>query len=455
MRDDAGTDVTSAIAYPPRRAAIFACVILFLGYLLAFADRTIVALLVVPIERDLGLSDVQMGLLQGTAFAIFYAIFGLPIAWAVDRFNRRSIVAAGIASWSLMTCLAGLSRSFTPFFLARVGVGAGEATILPAATSLFADYFPPASRGRALGVFASGIYFGSGLAFIGGGLILRGLGSHHFVVPVFGTIRPWQVVLLSVGLLGLPLALVAGFMREPPRRHHLQATAATARAHGLRASLRHDPAALSAHIVGFTAMAFASFAATAWLPTIFIRDHGWSIGEVGTHFGLLTIVVGPIGSFIGGFLADLLERRAWQDGKFVVAALAALGAIAPALMLGLSTGAGSAFLGAALVVFFTSFVWGLAPGALQEIIHGSALGRVTAIYTAVLNLVGLGLGPAAVALLAHWSFHGDLGPAMAVIVPAACVVALVAFLAGRPAYRRARTGLEPAASPLSQERPST
>ncbi|MCF3947827.1 MFS transporter [Acidiphilium iwatense] len=181
--------------YPPRGRAIFVCIILSLGYMLAFTDRTVVALLVIPIEHDLSLTDLQIGLLQGTAFAVFYSLFGLPIAWAVDRLDRRLIVAFGVLIWSAMTCIGGLSTSFLQFFLARVGVGVGEATILPGATSMLADYFPPASRGRALGAFASGIYFGSALALIGGGLILHrlagrmtnlaGLGRRCYRQPAF------------------------------------------------------------------------------------------------------------------------------------------------------------------------------------------------------------------------------------------------------------------------------
>jgi len=133
-----------------QRGAWFATAILSLGYLLAFADRTVIALLVGPIERDLHLSDVQLGLLQGTAFALFYAGFGLPIAWAIDRRARVSIIASGILVWSAMTGLCGLSGGFASFFAARIGVGAGEATILPGATSVLADYFPPAQRGRVL-----------------------------------------------------------------------------------------------------------------------------------------------------------------------------------------------------------------------------------------------------------------------------------------------------------------
>ena len=440
MLDDTETRHGAAIPpYPPKSTAMLAAFVLFVAYLLAFADRAVISLLVVPIEHDLALSNVQMGLLQGTAFAIFYALFGLPVAWAVDRFNRRSIAMAGVAAWSMMTGLAGLARGFSPFFLARVGVGAGEATILPTATSLLADYLPPVWRGRALGVFASGIYLGSGLAYVLGGLILHRLGQRNLALPLLGVVRPWQVVLLVLAVLGMPLAMLMAFMREPARRH-LQLSWGKQRV-SLKFCLARARTALAAHITGFTAMAFAGFGATVWLPTILIRDHGWSAGQAGTHLGLLNIVLGPLGSCTAGYLVDRLEHYKRDDGKLLIAVIAALGVAPAAIMLGFAASAGAAFTAAALIVFFSSFLWGLAPGALQEIVHGAALGRVVAIYTAALNLIGFGLGPAAVALVAKLWCHDNLGQAVALVVPLAAGLAMVAFLAGRPAYRAARRQL--------------
>ena len=428
--------------YPQRKTAVFACIILFLGYTLAFVDRNIVALLVVPIEHDLGLTDVEMGLLQGTAFAVFYSVFGLPIAWAVDRYNRRNIVAVGVAAWSAMTCLAGLSQGFATFFLARIGVGAGEATILPSATSLIADYFPPEARGRALGFFASGIYFGAAIALIGGGLILHRLDGRQIRIPFFGMEQPWQIVLISAGALGIPLIIATLFMREPIRRHqkNKKGNNYAAQNPGLLASLKSNPKALWAHFIGFTAMAFAAYGATGWLPTIFIRQYHWTPGMVGIRLGIAAMITGPAGTYFGGFLADRLEKANRPDGKFLVGALAAVCTFIPAIILGISNHQGETFTAAVVVIFFTSLVWGVAPAALQEIIHGSILGRVTAIYTALLNLIALGLAAPSIALLAEWMFgkNNGLGQAIAIIVPCATFVALIAFLSGRHAYTNAR-----------------
>jgi MFS family permease len=419
---------------PTQRGAYFAATILSLGYLLAFADRTVISLLVVPIEHDLHLSDVQMGLLQGTAFALFYAGFGLPIAWAIDRLRRSTIVAGGILVWSVMTGLCGLATGFAPFLAARIGVGAGEATILPGATSMIADYFPPTKRGRVLGVFASGIYVGSAAALIIGGILLHYFSAHHLHLPLIGAVAAWQSVFLAIAAPGILLAIVALWMREPVRITPHRAD------FGFFTGFTEAGGALVVHMIGFTAIAFASYAATAWLPAFFVRTHGWTVTQIGLRFGLVVLVIGPIGSVFGGWLADRLERAGRSDGKFLVGIIAGLGVIPAAMLVGFAPGAGLAFAGVVPVIFFTSFVWGIAPGALQEIIHGAVLGRVTAVYTAILNLIALGLGPLSVAVVAGL-LHSNLGIAMAVVAPMAGLVAAIAFALGRGPYRARRATL--------------
>lgn len=139
-------------AWPQRREARYVVLVLLCAYVLSYIDRQILALLVGPIKADLGLSDTQIGLLQGLAFAVLFAIAGLPLGWWADRGDRRRIIAMGVGVWSLMTALCGTARSFTHLFLARAGVGIGEAALVPAAYSMISDLVPPERRGRALGL---------------------------------------------------------------------------------------------------------------------------------------------------------------------------------------------------------------------------------------------------------------------------------------------------------------
>ena len=162
----AGEASPAEAPYPSGRVAWYAVSVLLIAYTIAFIDRTILSLLVGPIQADLGIGDTAMGLLHGIAFALFYCLLGLPIAWLSDRYSRRWIIAVGMALWSFMTALCGFAQSFVQLFLARMGVGVGEATLSPAAYSMIADLFPSNRLGRAMGVYSSGVFFGAGIAFL-------------------------------------------------------------------------------------------------------------------------------------------------------------------------------------------------------------------------------------------------------------------------------------------------
>ena len=199
------------------RYARYALTVLVLVYVLNFLDRQILSILAERIKADLQISDAQMGYLYGTAFAIFYAVFGIPLGRLADIWDRRKLIALGLTGWSVMTSLSRIARGFTQLALARVGVGVGEASANPAAYSLLADYFPPARRATALGIYSSGIYLGAGLGLGVGGLIVdRWDAAYAAAAPPFG-LHGWQVAFLVVGLPGVLLALWVRTLREPPR----------------------------------------------------------------------------------------------------------------------------------------------------------------------------------------------------------------------------------------------
>lgn len=207
---DARVDVGSGYAQ-------YLLAVLVLVYVFNFLDRQIPAILAERIKADLGVSDAQLGYLYGTAFAVFYALFGIPLGRLADVWDRRRLIAVGLAFWSLMTALSGLARSFTQLAIARVGVGVGEASATPAAYSLLSDHFPPQRRATVLAIYSGGIYLGSGLGIFLGGLIVdRWEAAFAGATAPFG-LKGWQAAFLAVGLPGLLLAAWAATLREPRR----------------------------------------------------------------------------------------------------------------------------------------------------------------------------------------------------------------------------------------------
>src|SRR4051812_43659714 len=235
--------------------------LLFVVYVFNFVDRQILSILIEPIKADLGVSDTAMGFLTGSAFALFYAFAGIPIARLADTRARRTIIALGLAAWSAMTAMSGLVRSFAELALARVGVGVGEAALVPPAHSLLADYFPAKRRATALAVFSMGIHVGVAFGFLLGGWMSQAFG--------------WRRAFFAVGGPGLILAvLVRVTVREPPRGHAEGLDVA----HGAipirevvahlwrRRSFRHLAIAAALH-------SFGGYAFAAWGPPFFFRIH--------------------------------------------------------------------------------------------------------------------------------------------------------------------------------------
>src|ERR1700723_2715558 len=206
--------------YPSSFAAWYSVAVLMLIYIFSFIDRSAISLIVEPMKRDLQISDTQIGILQGSAFALLYIFLGLPIARLSDRHSRRAIIAAGVFIWSIMATLCGLARTVMQLFVARIGVGVGEAALSPAAYSIITDSFPLSKLGKAFGVYNIGITIGAGVAFLVGGIVVAAV-SHAgatYTLPVLGEVRAWQMVFIVTGAPGIVLPLLLLTFPEPARR---------------------------------------------------------------------------------------------------------------------------------------------------------------------------------------------------------------------------------------------
>jgi MFS family permease len=426
------------LLYPSPKVAWVACVILFLGCTLAFMDRAIISLFIIPIQRDLHISDTQISLLVGFAFGAFNALFGLPVARWIDSGRRRTIAAIGITVWSVAAACCGLASNFWQLFLGRVGVGAGEASVTPAGVSLLADFFPPSRRGAAMGVFYAGIFAGGGCALILGGMLWRSLGDRQIVLPLLGPLHSWQVILILVAALGLIVAPLTMMIREPQRLDG--ARRAAAGNFPLAVVLRYyktHARTLIGHNVGFCLQNFALHAGAAWLPTLLVRTDGWSIARAGATIGAMTLVLGPISTASAGFLADAFASRGRTDGKLLVSIGAAGMCALASAMIALNPAPGLIVVALGVFMFFGNFTLPLAPGALQEIMPNAMRGQATAVYVGVTNLIGGGLAATAVAVLTDFVFHdkAKLHVSFGLVGGIVCILATLTLASTRPAFR--------------------
>jgi MFS family permease len=426
----------AAIPAADRTYAAYVVGVLFVAYVFSYVDRTILTLLVAPIRASLQISDTQVSLLHGLAFAVFYTVLGIPIARLADRAHRVRLISAGIVVWSLMTALCGLARSFGQLFLARVGVGVGEAALSPAAYSILGDYFRGPALARALSFYTAAIYVGAGLALmIGGALIAR---VEPMTLPGLGRLEPWQVVFLFVGLPGIGVALLMLTVREPPRTSGGSLAPRGYPLAEVLAHLRGRAAAYGLLIAAFSVAALLWNGAMAWIPTFFVRRHGWTVAEVGLRFGPVLLACGTAGVICGGLIGGWLAGRGHVDANPRVGLVSAA-LILPAGLAAPLLGDAWASLGAfALFCFAGSMPYGAAGAALTEITPNQMRAQVIAIYFFVQNLAGIGLGPTVVALLTDRLFGDDraVGQSLAVVtVIAAPLTLLLVALALKP-YRR-------------------
>lgn len=435
--------------YPSSARAWVTVAILMVAYVLSFVDRQILNLLVEPIRRDLMISDTQMSLLMGLSFALFYTVCGIPLGRVADTRSRRGLIAVGILFWSAATAACGMAKMYWQFLLCRIGVGVGEAALSPAAYSLIADSFPAERRATAISVYSMGVYLGSGLAFLVGGLVIQFASAQGDVaLPVLGEVRPWQLIFLILGVAGVLFTLLMLAVKEPARRGAGAGVAVPLSEVGryIRANRR----TVLLHNFGFAGLAFAGYGSAAWVPTFYIRTYGWDAGQVGIVYGCIVAVFGCLGIVFGGRLADWMAKRGRSDANMRVGLYAALAALPLVLLFPLMDSALWASVLLAPTVFCLSMPFGVAPAAIQEIMPNSMRGQASAIYLFVITLIGLGIGPTAVALVTDFVFADDnaLRYSLLIVTTLAVLMSIILLAKSLKPYRESVTRLEQwAASP--------
>ncbi len=430
--------VSHQVAHQGR--AIYALMALLLAYILSFIDRNVMAVLIGPIRADFVISDFQYSLLHGFAFSMFYIFLGLPIARLADRGSRKWVVTIGVLFWSLMTCLCGMTRSFSALFFARAGVGIGEAALSPPAYSLLSDYFSEGNLPKAMAVYTLGITIGGGLAYIIGGGVYEYFAAYgELSLPFLGELRPWQSTFIIVGLPGFLLVLILSLMVEPPRRGALQQEAEDYSIAEVKGHLRMHWQAYGSLIMGVSLLAILGYGTMAWYPEFLVRCHGVDRAEAGSRFGLIFIVAGSLGALLGGFSAKPLRERGFEDASMRLIVWIALLWLLPAVLGPLSPNSSLAIWAAVPIVFFLNSYFALAISALQSITPNRMRAQVSALMLFMTNLLGLALGPSVVAAFTDFVFadDADLAYSLSLLPVLLCPLAAILLAWGLKYYRAA------------------
>lgn len=426
---------------PSRGRASYALAVLLLAYVFSIMDRQVLSLLIGPIQQSLHVNDTWMGVLHGFTFAAFYSLAGLPIARLIDRGNRRAIIATGIGLWCLATAASGLASEFWHLLLARVGVAVGEAVLLPGAVSLISDLFVPEKRGRALGVFGAGGPIGVGGGLLATGLVLGYFSAHPLTLPLLGTLAPWQTTMMSIGLPGLFILLLTLGIPEPRRL-------------GRAAPITHTPAPpavslgevvtfLRTHrrtfiaiLIGMGCYNATVYGGGAWVPSYLVRAFGWSYAKAGTVMGLIMCISAPLGVLGASWLGDYWRRRGVSNGNLRVAVLASLLLPLSATPLLLAPSAALALPFLALSAALWVCLFGVGPALIVEIAPAPMRGQFIALFTGVLNLLGVGIGPVAVGVLTDYVLvdPAAVGLSLLIVTLIACALACPLLLLARRSF---------------------
>jgi MFS family permease len=426
-------------AWPRRSYAWFVVALLTLAYALAILDRVSIGLLITPLQAALKINDTEFGLLQGMAFSICYSVLGLPLGMLCDRSRRVFVLIGGLVLWSLATIGCSFATTFHGLFVARMLVGIGEAALVPVATSLIADYFAPAYRPKAYGVFVTGSSLGTAAAFALSGLFLSWADRLAATVPAFHGMASWQIVFILCGAPGILLASVILLAVREPRRHGVMSVAHGFSLRPIIALFRARPLAFATLMIGTVLNLVCVYAIVGWFPALFIRAHGLTPAHTGYLLGAVGLPVSTLAAINSGWFIVWLTRRGHGDAPMIAAIICGLsmalfgtlGCIVP------SSGAALFFYG--VNALFVNWNISSVYSGISLITPNELRGQVMALHNICSGLIALTAGNFIVGFLSDTIFRqpGGISYALGLVffvfgLAAACVLAL-----GRRAFRAA------------------
>lgn len=422
-QDNLAYDASSP--WPSAVQGWYVTIVLLIGFTFSFVDRQVLNLLVEPIRADLDLTDTQISLLQGFAFVVTYVSLSVPIGRMVDRFNRMRIMIGGILVWSATTIACGLSRNYVQLLTARMGVGAGEAALTPAAWSVLADYFHPDRLARPISVYLMGPYIGAGIAMIAGAQVLDWTRTVEVIeLPLIGVIAPWQFTFIAVGLPGVLIALLFATLKEPQRRGRRDVSAVPPWREVAAYIVKERRIYVALHL-GVPFIVVMLYGLQAWVPTILVRVFDMDLADAGRQYGVVALLAGSAGVLTGPFVERALRAIGDVSAPLHVAMLGALSAtvflcalpFAPDSAWALAAIAGASFSVTLPLALITTVMQAVTPNEMRGVVNG--------LYVVTTNVLGLALGPTLVALTTDYVFADT----QAVAKSLACVALIVGPIA--------------------------
>ncbi|GAC1317303.1 MAG: MFS transporter [Collimonas sp.] len=421
--------------HPPSGLAqwgLVAC--LTLVSMLAQLDKNILVLMVGPIRRDFGVSDVQISFLIGAAFAIANIAVSLPAGWLADRCDRRLTIAAGVMVWSIAVAANAAASAFIMILVARIVVGGAEALIPPSSYSLIRDGVEEKRRARALSTYTMSLMLGTGLSLVLGGPLLSAIETSGIrSIPLIGNVSPWQATLFLIGLIGLPVSLVI-FLAKEPGRHRDSVANANRSLSDVGRYLVANKALFLPLFIYAIANAIIVFGLAAWIPSMIGRRFGIGIQEIGLLQGGFLLTMGPIGLWLAGMAMD-------QKGGGHLSRIAMIGVIvslAVMLLTILLCRADSLVMlwaADAMVLLFSWTFMAITSTIVAKVAPASMVGIVMAIVLFLNGLIGQGLSPTAIALVSQHVFAASPYPLSSAMASVFAVAGTVAVLASFALFR--------------------
>ena len=424
--------------WPSEKKGWYVTFVFLFAFIFSLIDRQILNLLVIPIQNDLLLSDTQISLLQGFAFVITYVLLSVPIGRLVDKFNRIKIMISGVVVWSITTFTCGLSRNFYELLFARMGVGAGEAALSPAAWSVLADYFRPERLSFPISIYLMGPYLGAGLAMILGAYVLDlASGREAIYIPLIGSLAPWQITFIIVSLPGIIITGLLLSVKEPKRKNIKSNSEKIPNWSEVISFMLLNKRIYTSLHIATPFLVIMLYGLQAWSPTILVRVYDWELSDAGRVYGLIALFFGSTGVISGPFLSKVLKNLSISSSSLKVCVLGVSLAGISISLLPFQNDSFYALICIAIASFCIPLPLALVTTIMQEVTPNPMRGVVNGMYVVSTNVIGLAIGPFLVAFGTDYIFNDPnlIAYSLSLVAVIVAPIGSILFCIGIKEYR--------------------